>query len=193
MTLDWIEQQVLAAGFHSTLHDGNIIVSRGGEEYPLAVVTPIPGTVDGLRVIAAVNVGIPLRHRIARTFSRKPTEPWREVEIVLSGARYVDPLAPFDRFRVEWSRIGLSGEPRLEADESASVAVEAWGVRVFFHPRWAAEVLEGFRDAHEIHDDAEGCVRQALREEPGAVLRSEPHDDGSGELAERPNDPSARR
>jgi hypothetical protein len=74
----------------------------------------------------------------------------------------------------EWKRVGLPGEPRAERDGTLSVAVERWGVRVFYHPVEAAGVLREFPDAEEASDEAEERMAEALGESySGALDRSE--------------------
>jgi hypothetical protein len=69
-----------------------------------------------------------------------------------------------DAFAREWRRVGLPGEPRAERDGTASIAIERWGVRVFYHPAEAAAVLREFPDAEEATDEAEERMAEALSE-----------------------------
>jgi hypothetical protein len=83
MTTAEIEQMAMAAGFGAVVHEGEVIVS--GEEGPLAVVSPVPGSANGIRVCVPAMLETGLRDRIARAFAPKPEEPPREVSIVLSS------------------------------------------------------------------------------------------------------------
>lgn len=82
-----IERMAKAAGFCAVPHDGKVIVSRLGSEQALAVVSPIPGSTNGIKVCVPAMMDLTLRNTIATAFSRRLGEPWREVSIVLSGAR----------------------------------------------------------------------------------------------------------
>jgi hypothetical protein len=80
-----------------------------------------------------------------------------------------------DAFAREWQRVGLPGELRAEHDGTVSVAIERWGVRVFYYPIEATAVLREFPNAEEATDLAEERMAEALGESfSRAVARSEP-------------------
>ena len=84
-------------------------------------------------------------------------------------------LDPFSLFAEDWKRVGMPGEPRSEPDGTVSVAVESWGVRVFYRPRSAVIVLQRFPAAERVSDEDEAAIAEALGEFfSGAVERSEP-------------------
>jgi hypothetical protein len=85
MTPEEIEQMAHAAGFVAVVHKGEVIVSGRGEEGPLAVVSPLPGSTNGIRVCVPAVVETGLRERIVRAFAAKSEEPRWEVLVVLSG------------------------------------------------------------------------------------------------------------
>ena len=93
-------------------------------------------------------------------------------------------LDPFSLFAEEWKRVGMPGEPQCEPDGTASVAVEFWGVRVFYHPLHAVAVLQSFPAAEEAADEDVERMAESLGESfGGAVERSEPLD--GEEISER--------
>jgi hypothetical protein len=61
---------------------GEVIVS--GEEGPVAVVSPVPGT-SGIQVCVPGTVAVSLRERIVGAFAPKPGEPSRDVSVVVAG------------------------------------------------------------------------------------------------------------
>jgi hypothetical protein len=85
MTPEEIEQMDLAAGFVAVVHKGEVIVTGLGEDGPLAVVSLLPGSTNGIRVCVPAVLEMGLRDRIVRAFAPRPEEPRREVSIVLSG------------------------------------------------------------------------------------------------------------
>jgi hypothetical protein len=89
MTPTEIQQMALAAGFAAVVHEGEVIVSGLRDEGPLAVVSSIPSSANGIRVCMPAMLDGGLRDRVVRAFSPKPEEQSREVSIVLSG-----PTAP---------------------------------------------------------------------------------------------------
>src|SRR5690348_10578981 len=84
--LEQIAAMARAAGFVATPHEGTVIVSRLGEDVPLAVASPVVGTETGIQVIVPWMMNDTWKQKVVGAFSRKAGEPWREVSIKLSGA-----------------------------------------------------------------------------------------------------------
>jgi len=94
----------------------------------------------------------------------------------------------YEALAMQWRRVGLPGVPRRELDRTVGVAVERWGMRVYYRPSAAASVLRlggvhkitfertpRLPDAKEASLANEEIAREALRmdlEDP--LVRLEP-------------------
>jgi len=78
----------------------------------------------------------------------------------------------FAAFAAEWKRVGMPGEPRLEADGSAAVDVESWLVRCYYHCASGAQALAPFSTTEEADWETEALVCEALG--VSACIRTEP-------------------
>jgi hypothetical protein len=119
MTPTEIQQMALAAGFAAVVHGGEVIVSGLRDEGPLAVVSTIPGSANGIRVCMPAMLEAGLRERVVQAFSPAPQEQSREVSIVLSG-----PTAPAPgRARFAPAELlNAASSPRPRAAKSAWTA-----------------------------------------------------------------------
>jgi hypothetical protein len=154
VTLEEIERLAVAAGFGATLHKGEVIVS--GEEGPLAVVSLLPSSTNGIQVCVPAVLETGLRDRIVRAFAPKPEEPRREVSIVLSGPTVPTPgpvrFAPAEL-------LNAAPSPRPREGKSAWTAPGVLAVELLQH----GELQELVHDP----EDVDGLVEVLLREPCG--------------------------
>ena len=72
-----------------------------------------------------------------------------------------DPVA-FAAFAEQWRRVGMPGEPRDEGTEGASVMPGGWGVRLYYVPAVAVEILQGLPGGDVADEEAHRRILRAL-------------------------------